>query len=78
MNLKHVHKIRKYIHKHFNHTSARQRRVIRRERMNGKGDKQRPTDKSKFDANFDAIFRKPKNKSTDKSKGNKDERQKTV
>lgn len=46
--------------------------------MNGKGDKQRPTDKSKFDANFDAIFRKLKKESTDKPKGNKDEPQKTV
>jgi len=46
--------------------------------MSGKGDKQRPTDKSKFDANFDEIFRKTKKESTDKSKGNKDERQKTV
>ena len=78
MSAKHVHKIRKYIHKHLNHTSARQRRVIRRERMSGKGDKQRPTDKSKFDANFDEIFRKTKKESTDKSNGNKDGRQKTV
>jgi len=46
--------------------------------MSGKGDKQRPTDKSKFDANFDAIFRKPKKKSTDQPKGEKDEQQKTV
>ena len=28
----------------------------------GKGSKQRPTDKSKFDANYDAIFNKPKEK----------------
>ena len=77
MSAKHVHKIRKYIHKHFNHTSARQRRVIRRERMNGKGDKQRPTDKSKFDANFDAIFRK-KDKVDNKQKVKKNEKPKTV
>jgi len=26
----------------------------------GKGSKQRPTDKKKFDENFDRIFKKPK------------------
>jgi len=26
----------------------------------GKGDKQRPTDKAKFDNNYDLIFKKPK------------------
>ena len=26
--------------------------------MNGKGSKQRPTDKAKFDSNYDAIFNK--------------------
>ena len=29
--------------------------------MNGKGSKQRPTDKSKFDVNYDRIFGKEKN-----------------
>jgi hypothetical protein len=41
--------------------------------MNGKGDIQRPTDKKKFDDNYDKIFRKdklandkiPPNKSTE-------------
>jgi len=27
--------------------------------MDGKGSRQRPTDKQKFDSNYDAIFRKP-------------------
>ena len=30
--------------------------------MAGKGDKQRPTDKAKFDAGWDRIFSKPKDK----------------
>ena len=30
--------------------------------MSGKGSRQRPTNKEAFDANFDAIFRKPKPK----------------
>jgi len=30
--------------------------------MNGKGSKQRPTNKAKFDANYDAIFNKPEEK----------------
>ncbi len=30
--------------------------------MNGKGSKQRPTNKAKFDANYDAIFNKPEDK----------------
>ena len=28
--------------------------------MSGKGSRQRPVDKKKFDDNYDAIFRKPK------------------
>jgi len=31
----------------------------------GKGSKQRPTDKSLFDDNYDRIFRKPKKKEDD-------------
>jgi hypothetical protein len=27
--------------------------------MDGKGSRQRPTNKQKFDSNYDAIFRKP-------------------
>ncbi len=30
--------------------------------MNGKGSKQRPTNKAKFDSNYDAIFNKPEEK----------------
>ena len=30
--------------------------------MNGKGSKQRPTDRAKFDANYDAIFNKTEDK----------------
>ncbi len=30
--------------------------------MNGKGSKQRPTNKAKFDANYDAIFNKTEDK----------------
>lgn len=43
--------------------------------MNGKGSKQRPTNKSKFDANFDKIFgnkSKDKKPTEDKSKTVKD------
>ena len=43
--------------------------------MNGKGDKQRPTNKASFDANFDAIFRK-KDKSTEDKKGKEDKKPK--
>lgn len=32
----------------------------KRKHMSGKGDKQRPTDKQRFDANWDRIFGKPK------------------
>jgi len=39
--------------------------------MSGKGDKQRPTDKARFDANFDNIFGKKDNKET-KPKEKKD------
>ncbi len=42
--------------------------------MNGKGDKQRPTDKGKFDANFDAIFRKKDKKDEEAKNDNKSER----
>jgi uncharacterized protein with von Willebrand factor type A (vWA) domain len=45
--------------------------------MNGKGDKQRPTDKGKFDANFDAIFRK-KDKDEKKPKGKDNEKPKAI
>jgi uncharacterized protein with von Willebrand factor type A (vWA) domain len=45
--------------------------------MNGKGDKQRPTNKASFDANFDAIFRK-KDKVNNKQKVKKNEKPKTV
>lgn len=40
----------------------------------GKGSTQRPTDKSKFDANYDNIFNKPKppkEKEVTKPKGDK-------
>jgi|TARA_R110000851_G_scaffold62734_1_gene143713 hypothetical protein len=36
-----------------------------------KGDKQRPTDKAKFDANFDKIFGVKDKKSVKKPKGDK-------
>ena len=45
--------------------------------MNGKGDKQRPTNKATFDANFDAIFRK-KDKDEKKPKGERNEKPKAV
>ena len=45
--------------------------------MNGKGDKQRPTNKANFDANFDAIFRK-KDKVDNNQKVKKNEKPKTV
>jgi ABC-type Zn uptake system ZnuABC Zn-binding protein ZnuA len=45
--------------------------------MNGKGDKQRPTNKANFDANFDAICRK-KDKVDNKQKVKKNEKPKTV
>lgn len=35
--------------------------------MSGKGSKQRPTNKEAFDKNFDAIFRKPKQKKEKKN-----------
>lgn len=39
--------------------------------MSGKGSKQRPTNKAAFDANFDAIFGKPKKKRKEKPKNDK-------
>ena len=72
MNLKRVHKIRKYIHKHFNNTLGEACRALLETRMNGKGSKQRPTNKVAFNTNFDNIFRKKDKNQTKPEK--KDER----
>lgn len=42
--------------------------------MSGKGSKQRPTDKVKFDAEFDRIFGLKKNKDKQKPKGKDDDK----
>ena len=48
--------------------------------MNGKGDKQRPTNKAAFDANFDNIFGKKdkSDKKQDKPKEKKNDARKTI
>jgi hypothetical protein len=45
--------------------------------MNGKGSKQRPTNKVAFNTNFDAIFRK-KDKDEKKPKGKDNEKPKAI